>query len=132
MAHLADAIGDRWTLLILRSALYGVARFEDFQGELGIGRSVLSDRLNRLVEAGLLTREAYQEERDRPRTEYRPAPAARALFIVFAAMQEWGDRALRRKAPRLRPRKKATREPLRVVFATAKGEIVEPEEAIMG
>ena len=54
LARAIELIGDRWTLLILRSALYGVRRFDDFQEELGTPRTVLSSRLNDLVDAGLL------------------------------------------------------------------------------
>lgn len=54
MARGFELIGDRWTLLILRSALYGVRRFDDFQADLGIARSVLSNRLAELVETGIM------------------------------------------------------------------------------
>ena len=54
LAKAIDLIGDRWTLLILRAALYGVRRFDDFQSELGCPRTVLSGRLKKLVDAGLL------------------------------------------------------------------------------
>ncbi len=124
MANAADFLGDRWMLLVLRSALYGVSRFEDLLGELKIGRSVLSARLTLLVDAGLLERVTYREEGDRSRAEYIPTQAARELLIVFAAMQQWGDKWVRRKAPAIRPRRRSTGEELRVVFATTDGEIV--------
>src|SRR2546421_11809399 len=56
LARSFELIGDRWTLLILRSALYGVRRFDDFQADLDVPRSVLSNRLAALVERGIMER----------------------------------------------------------------------------
>ncbi|MFZ5617444.1 MAG: winged helix-turn-helix transcriptional regulator [Pseudomonadota bacterium] len=131
MANAADFLGDRWMLLVLRSALYGVSRFEDILAELKIGRSVLSARLTRLVDAGLLERVTYREESDRSRAEYKPTQAARELLLVFAAMQQWGDKWVRRKAPAICPCKRSSGEALRVAFATAGGEIVAPDDVTM-
>lgn len=124
MATAVDVLGDRWSLLVLRSALYGVSRFEDFQAELKVARGVLSDRLAALVDAGLLAKVGYQESGDRPRSEYRPTGAARELGLVFAALQAWGDRWLRRAAPPISPRDTRTGKKVRVVFATDDGEVV--------
>src|SRR5262245_8014701 len=55
-----EVVGERWTLLILRDAFLGVRRFDDFQADLGMSRTVLAGRLDALVDAGLLRREAYQ------------------------------------------------------------------------
>ncbi|MEA2124723.1 MAG: hypothetical protein QOI80_1505, partial [Solirubrobacteraceae bacterium] len=60
-ARALETVGERWTLLIVRDALLGVRRFEDFQRSLGIARNVLTDRLNRLVDANILTRVPYSE-----------------------------------------------------------------------
>ena len=78
----ASLLGDRWTLVILRQCFNGIKRFEDFQSTLGISRSLLSERLGRLVDAGVLRREPYKDavpNRDRYRlTEMglRPLPRA--------------------------------------------------------
>ena len=61
MARTLAVIGDRWTLLILRDCFLGVRRFERFQERLGVTRHVLSDRLRKLVAAGVLQKRAYQE-----------------------------------------------------------------------
>ena len=87
-----EVIGEKWTLLLLREAYYGVRRFQDFQRHLGIPRPVLSRRLAKLVDEGLLRRVPYQEPGDRPRHEYRLTEAGRALFPTIAALMEWGDR----------------------------------------
>ena len=61
IARTVSVIGDRWTLLVLRDCFLGVRRFDEFLGRLGISRPMLSDRLARLVEAGVLKKVAYQE-----------------------------------------------------------------------
>lgn len=90
VARTLDVVGDKWTLLVLRDAFYGVRRFEDFTRDLGIARNVLTDRLGRLVEAGVLERRQYEERP--PRFEYRLTAKGRELLPVVLAMMHWGDR----------------------------------------
>ena len=92
LARSFELIGDRWTLLILRSALYGVRRFDDFQADLDIPRSVLSHRLAGLVESGIMAKRKYREEGHRTRIEYPLTKMGRALGLPFVAMTEWGDK----------------------------------------
>ena len=90
VARTLDVVGERWTLLILRNAFYGYRRFDDFRSDLGVARNVLTDRLNKLVDHGVLVRRPYQE---RPlRHEYRLTEKGRDLFHVLLAMANWGDR----------------------------------------
>ncbi|WP_084399356.1 winged helix-turn-helix transcriptional regulator [Henriciella aquimarina] len=91
LAKAVDLIGDRWTLLILRSALYGVRRFDDFQSELGTPRTILSGRLKNLVEQGLLARRTYKSEGRRARPEYVLTDKGEALRPVLIALTQWGD-----------------------------------------
>lgn len=92
LARSVDLLGDWWTPLVLREAFYGVRRFDDFQRGLGIGRNILTQRLNRLVDEEMLTRRLYQE---RPaRHEYVLTDKGRDFFPVVAAMVRWGDRWL--------------------------------------
>lgn len=92
LARSVDLLGDWWTPLVLRDAYYGVRRFEDFQRSLGIGRNILTQRLNRLVDEGMLERRPYQ---DRPvRHEYILTDKGRDFFPVVAAIVRWGDRWL--------------------------------------
>jgi DNA-binding HxlR family transcriptional regulator len=87
-----DIIGERWSFLILREALlYRLTRFGDFQSALGISSNILVDRLNKIVEAGVLEKRPYQEEGSRPRFSYHPTESGEALKVVLAALQEWGD-----------------------------------------
>ncbi|HEU5475586.1 MAG TPA: helix-turn-helix domain-containing protein [Actinophytocola sp.] len=92
VARTLEIVGERWTFLIIRDALLDVRRFDGFLSRLGIARNVLTDRLNRLVENGILERVAYQE---RPlRYEYHLTTKGRELAPVIITMMEWGDRHL--------------------------------------
>lgn len=92
IARTVDLIGDGWTPMVLREAFYGTTRFDEFERVLGIGRNVLSQRLGRLVDEGLLERQAYQQ--NPPRHDYVLTDKGRELFSVLAAMMAWGDRWL--------------------------------------
>jgi len=87
-----EEVGDWWTLLIVRDALLGLRRFEEFQGSLGIARNILSSRLESLVSSGILERRAYQERP--PRREYRLTEKGRDLLPVVVTLMRWGDRWL--------------------------------------
>jgi len=90
VARCLDVIGEWWTPLVLRDLFMGITRFDDFQGRLGIARNILADRLNRLVETGVVEKVPYQE---RPRRfEYRLTEKGADLWRVLTAMREWGDR----------------------------------------
>ncbi len=92
VARSLSLIGDRWTLLVIRNAFLGTRRFDDFHASLGMTRHVLADRLDRLVTAGVLRKEAYQE---RPtRYEYRLTEMGRDLYPVLLALTGWGDKWL--------------------------------------
>jgi DNA-binding HxlR family transcriptional regulator len=92
IARSADVLGDHWNLLLIRQACLGTRRFDDFQAALGIGRNILTRRLNRLVDEALLTRIAYQ--RKPLRYEYRLTDKGREVYPILAAMAAWGERWL--------------------------------------
>ncbi|HEY0438157.1 MAG TPA: helix-turn-helix domain-containing protein, partial [Phenylobacterium sp.] len=75
-----SVIGDRWTLLILRDCFLKVRRFDDFQARLGIGRPILADRLQKLVDAFVLTKVAYRQ--NPTRYEYRLTEKGLDLYPV--------------------------------------------------
>jgi DNA-binding HxlR family transcriptional regulator len=89
VARTLDVVGEWWTLLILRDAFRGTRRFDDFQQSLGLARSVLTARLAKLTEHGVLERRAYSEHP--PRYEYHLTGKGLALFPVIAALIRWGD-----------------------------------------
>lgn len=94
IARTLALVGDRWTLLMLRDIANGVGRFDELAGHLGIARNVLSRRLARLTEAGLVQRTAYREAGARARHEYRLSGAGRELMPILLAFMAWGDRHL--------------------------------------
>jgi len=90
IAATLGVIGDRWTILILRDVFRGVRRFAQMQADLGIARNILSDRLQRLVDHGVLEQVPYQ---DRPlRHEYRLTAKGADLSPSLVALMHWGDR----------------------------------------
>ncbi|GAA0324806.1 hypothetical protein GCM10009087_38920 [Sphingomonas oligophenolica] len=76
--------------MILRAAFNGLHHFEEFQSELGIARNILANRLARLVEHEILTREAMPE--DRRKIEYRLTEKGAALLPTMVALRQWGER----------------------------------------
>ncbi len=89
VARALEVVGERWTLLIVRDALRGTTRFEQFQESLGIARNVLTDRLGRLCDEGIMRRVRYQERPER--FEYRLTQAGRDLYPAVVAIMKWGD-----------------------------------------
>jgi DNA-binding HxlR family transcriptional regulator len=90
IARALEVVGDRWTLLVIRTAFEGVRRFDDFQTELGLARNVLTDRLNRLCDEGIMRRVRYQERPDR--YEYRLTRKGVGLWPAMMSLLMWGDR----------------------------------------
>jgi DNA-binding HxlR family transcriptional regulator len=87
-------VGEKWTFLVLREAFRGVRRFADMQAMTGAPRQVLSARLTRLVEEGLLRKVPYREPGQRQRDEYRLTQMGLDLYPTLVALMQWGDRYL--------------------------------------
>jgi DNA-binding HxlR family transcriptional regulator len=83
-------VGERWSFLILRGAFNGLHHFEEFQQTLGIARNILSNRLGRLVEHGILQRDP--DAADRRRVAYRLTEKGRDLLPVLLSLRQWGER----------------------------------------
>ncbi|UNK41037.1 helix-turn-helix transcriptional regulator [Luteimonas sp. S4-F44] len=92
VARAVDVIGDRWSLLIVRDAFDGSRRFGDFQRGLGVARNILSDRLRRLVEAGILTTQDASD--GSAYREYVLTPQGERLFPVVVALRQWAEQTL--------------------------------------
>lgn len=92
LARTLEVVGERWTLLIIRDALVGRRRFEEFHENLEIARNVLADRLHRLVEQGVFDRVRYQTRPDR--FEYVLTARGSDLATAVVALMQWGDRHL--------------------------------------
>ncbi|MHA6718003.1 winged helix-turn-helix transcriptional regulator [Sphingomonas sp. RS6] len=85
-----EAMGERWSFLILRGAFNGLRHFEEFQSELGIARNILANRLARLVDHEILERRPCAE--DRRKVEYRLTDKGHALLPTMVALRQWGER----------------------------------------
>jgi len=85
-----EAVGERWSFLILRGAFNGLVHFEQFQSTLGIARNILANRLTRLVEHGILQRTPCAD--DRRKVEYRLTAKGEALLPTLVALRQWGER----------------------------------------
>ena len=90
VAKALEVIGERWSLLIVRSVMHGNRRFGEMQESLGIARNILSSRLQRLVDEEILERRAYQESP--PRYEYFLTEKGLDLWPALIALLNWGDR----------------------------------------
>lgn len=92
IANALELIGEWWTILILREAFFGTCRFEDFQQHLGIARNILTARLRKLCDNGVLQRVPIKE--GAKRHEYKLTPMGRDLYPTLIALTQWGDRWL--------------------------------------
>ncbi len=85
-----EAMGERWSFMILRASFNGLHHFEEFLEELGIARNILSNRLTKLVQAGILKRAPCVD--DRRRIEYRLTDKGLDLLPAMIALRQWGER----------------------------------------
>jgi DNA-binding HxlR family transcriptional regulator len=125
IARTIDLVGEWWSILILRDAFRGVRRFDEFQASLGIARNMLSRRLKRLVEAGLLETKPYSERP--PRHEYRLTDKGRDFYPVLMTLMAWGNRWARRDQTTVALSRR-TRRPLDpLLIDRATGEPITPQ-----
>jgi DNA-binding HxlR family transcriptional regulator len=91
IARAVDVFGDPWSVLVLREVFVGNRRFDGMRGVLGIAENILSERLRRLVEAGLLRKEPYGGGEQRPRHEYRLTPSGEDALPVLNTLSTWAN-----------------------------------------
>lgn len=89
MARAMEVVGDRWSILILREAYYGVKRFDEFEYYVGIAPNILSTRLKKFVDAGVMMRVPLPEHAGR--YEYVLTEKGRDFFPAYLALKKWGD-----------------------------------------
>jgi DNA-binding HxlR family transcriptional regulator len=94
VARALAILGERWTLLIMREAFFGVRRFREFRSRLGIASNLLVTRLDTLVKAAVMERVPYRDPGDRERHEYRLTERGIDLMPILVALQQWGDKYL--------------------------------------
>jgi DNA-binding HxlR family transcriptional regulator len=92
IARTLQVLGEKWTLLVIRESFYGSTRFEQFHRVLNCPRNLLSERLTKLVEEGILERSEYREPGSRARNDYRMTDKGRELTPILLALMQWGDR----------------------------------------
>lgn len=110
----SQILADRWTLLIIREALYGVKRYDDIRQDIQIPRSVLTQRLKRLVDEGILNREPYREDGARTRYAYVLSDKGKDLGLTILALMQWGDKHLKNGVAAIDVNDRKTGAPLKV------------------
>ena len=125
IARTLEVVGDRWTLLVVRDVALGRRRFDQLLASLGVASNVLADRLNRLVDDGILERVRYSERPER--FEYRLTDKGRELRLALLALTQWGDRHLSERPPRI-ARRRSDGSPVAVQLVAGDGTVVSPDE----
>jgi DNA-binding HxlR family transcriptional regulator len=131
IAQTLNQVGDWWSLLIIRDAMTGKHRFSEFEESLGISKNILHDRLNTLVEFGILKRVEVGEYGSRH--EYRLTPKGRDLFVVINALRQWGDKWIYQgEKPPMIVKDKNTRQAITPIQVTnTKGQVVSLQDVYM-
>jgi len=127
-ARAVATVGEWWSILIMRDALQGLTRFDEFERSLGIAPNMLARRLKHLTEAGLFERRIYRERP--PRHEYVLTPKGRDFFPVLAALVAYGNRRLAPEGLSLVLADGRTSRPVRQVFVDAESGLPVPEEDV--
>ena len=117
IARSLERVGEWWSILIMRDALHGLRRFDEFSRSLGIAPNMLTRRLNALVEAGMLERQAYSERP--PRYEYVPTEKGEDFRMVLMSLVAWGNRHYTPEGESVQIIDQQTRHPLQVVLMDA-------------
>lgn len=127
-----DVIGEKWTVLILRETFNGVRRFDQIRDHVGVSDPVLSDRLRKLVAAGVLEARPYREQGQRVRKEYRLTDKGFDLYPVMISLLRWGDEhCAGDEGPPLEVTHRDCGEPVRAVVECAVGHaIASPRDAV--
>jgi DNA-binding HxlR family transcriptional regulator len=124
-----DELGDVWTILVLRELFLGARRFNEIQSDLGISRSVLANRLARLVDQGVVRAVPYQAPGERVRHEYRPTRKGVGLLPLLHALKAWGDEYVN-GVETMRITDRHSGEEVRLEFRTTSGKRVQPNDIV--
>ncbi|NWE43833.1 helix-turn-helix transcriptional regulator [Pseudomonas yamanorum] len=126
VARGVERVGEWWSILIMRDALQGLRRFDEFSQSLEIAPNMLTRRLNSLVDAGLLARRQYSERP--PRFEYVPTPMGEDFRVVIMAFIGWGNRHFATEGESLQLVDRETRRPVEVAVVEAGSGVRVPVE----
>ncbi len=123
VAQCVEVTGEWWSMLIVRDALLGVTRFDVFQKRLGVARNVLQQRLERLIESGVMEKSMYSEHP--PRYDYRLTEKGRDLWPIINAMRQWGDQYSAPQGPPVRlVHRSCGNEAMGIVVCSECGEVM--------
>ncbi|MFI9507104.1 winged helix-turn-helix transcriptional regulator [Nocardia sp. NPDC052566] len=128
IAKAMELVGTRSAILILREAYYGTTRFDGFAARVGITDAAAATQLRKLTDAGLLTKQPYQEEGKRTRHEYVLTEMGLGLLPAVLALMQWGDAYLQQGPPPLLLVEEATGAPVRVEIRSATGNEIALDE----
>lgn len=126
MALASQILGDKWMLLVLREAFYGVQRYDDMLQDLKIPRATLTHRLNTLVEQKIMVKQPYQDAGDRARFGYQLTAMGHDLALTFLALTQWGEKHLINGRAPVAVVNRTTGEELRVALVSTSDEITDP------
>jgi DNA-binding HxlR family transcriptional regulator len=128
LARSVDVLGDKWTLMLIRDAFYGVSTFSQFKARLGVAPTVLVERLGLLCEHGVFER--VQGRPDVDRFHYKLTDKGRDLFPILIGFMQWGDKWIFGKGQEpIRILDKATRSPVQPIAVQARdGHVVDFRE----
>jgi DNA-binding HxlR family transcriptional regulator len=131
VARSLEIVGEWWTLLVVREAFFGTRRFSDFEANLSIAKNVLSDRLAKLVEAGVMERKPVVG-RGNPQ-DYTLTPMGGDLFPAIIALMQWGDRWIYgpERAPARVLDREGGAEIARMKVTTPEGKPLQPRDVVV-
>lgn len=129
IARSLDRVGEWWSMLIMRDALQGLRRFDEFSRSLGIAPNMLTRRLGALVEAGMLERRLYSERP--PRYEYVPTAKGEDFRMVLMSLVAWGNRHYAEEGTSVEVVERETGRPLQPMMASAEGQVVPWEACVL-
>ena len=128
VGHVLDIIGEGWSILIIREAFLGTRRFEEFQGQLGIARNILTARLKKLCANQILDRVPVKE--GAKRHEYILTPKGKEMMPLLVALTQWGDKWVfgENNEPVIFLDREQGQPIARVQVYSAKGEVLRPRD----
>jgi len=132
IARSLTVLGERWSLLVVRDVRMGHTRFSDIRARLGVAPDVLTDRLGKLVELGVLERRPYREAGGREREEYVLTRSGEELLPVLASLSAWGEEHLPTGfGPATRYTDAATGRPVHLAFVAEDGRTLGIDEVAL-
>jgi DNA-binding HxlR family transcriptional regulator len=131
VARAIDVLGTRSTMLVLREALYGTTRFDDFVRRTHSTDAIVAARLKRLTELGVLVKEPYREPGVRTRFEYRLTDRGRDLLPIVFGLMQWGNTHLQPDGGPFRVTDRGTGEPVTITATTPSGKTVDLDDLVL-